>query len=236
MPPRRVRGVLSKSINSGSVVSPGVKAPYQCTGVVNHQNISFNFFEIVQFQINQFPSRQYGCPFIANENEGGSGRGGEQVDDCHFQRDLGICIVQRNHNYCRVPAGQIERQGRLGFQKFPRLKRMAAISKSILRNLCKVGIPGVGSFCIKNMPSNTILPLVEKRSTQPSNRCILTEPETSRPTLSFSFFFNNRKSSSKGQNRRGGSNSNNSKLASTALVQSGSGTISSRSSASTSVK
>ena len=46
----------------------------------------------------------------------------KQGDDSHFQRDLGIRIVQRDHDYRRVPVGQIERQVRLGFQKFPRLK------------------------------------------------------------------------------------------------------------------
>ena len=94
------------------------------------------------------------------------------------------------------------RADRLGFQKFPRLKRMATISKSIPKNLCKVGIPRVGSFCIKSMPSDTILPVVESRSTQPSNRCIPTKLETSGVTVCFSPFFNNRESSIKGQNRR----------------------------------
>ena len=54
-------------------------------------------------------------------------------------------------------------------------EQMAAISKSMQRNLRKVGIPRVGSFCIKSMPSDTILPVVESRSTQPNNRCIPTE-------------------------------------------------------------
>ena len=55
---------------------------------------------------------------------------------------------------------------------------MATISKSISKKLCKVGIPRVGSFYIRSMPSDTILPVLEKRSTQPSNRCIPTELET----------------------------------------------------------
>ena len=54
-------------------------------------------------------------------------------------------------------------------------EQMAAISKSMQRNLHKVAIPRVGSFCIKSMPSDTILPVVESRSTQPNNRCIPTE-------------------------------------------------------------
>ena len=86
------------------------------------------------------------------------------------------------------------------------------------------------------MPSNTILPVVERRSTQPSNRCIPTELETSGATACFSPFFNDRKSSIIGQNRGGGCNSNNTKLASTTLVQSGSRIICSQTSASTSVK
>ena len=61
-------------------------------------------------------------------------------DVSYFQRDLGICNVQRDHSYCRVPAGQIERQGRLGFLRFPRLEQMTTISKSIPRTLCNVGI------------------------------------------------------------------------------------------------
>ena len=123
-------GVLSESVNRGSVISPEVKPPYQCSGIVSHQNSLFNVFENVQSQINSFPSRQCECPFVTDEN----GRYTKQGDDSHFQRELRISIVQRDYDYCRVPAGQSERQGRLDFQKFPRLKRMATISKSILRN------------------------------------------------------------------------------------------------------
>ena len=43
---------------------------------------------------------------------------------------------------------------------------MATISKTILGNFCKVGIPKVEPFCIKSMPPETILPVVESRSTQ----------------------------------------------------------------------
>ena len=160
----------------------------------------------------------------------------KEEDDSHFQRDLGIRIVQGDYDSCKVPAGHIERQNRLGFQKFPRLKRMATISKSISKKLCKVGIPRVGSFYIRSMPSDTILPVLEKRSTQPSNRCIPTELETLGATVCFSPFFNDGKSSMKGQNRGGGCNSNNTKLVSTTLVQTGFGIICSRTSASTSVK
>ena len=158
----------------------------------------------------------------------------KQRNDSHFQRDLGICIVQRDHAYCRVHAGQIERQGRLGFQKFSRLELMATISKSISRNLCKVGIPRVGYFCIKSMPSDTIWPVVESRSTQPSNRCIRTELETSGDYCVLFAFFNDRESSIKGQNRGGGCNPNNIKLAIKTLVQLSSGIICNRTSVSTS--
>ena len=126
--------------------------------------------------------------------------------------------------------------GRLGFQKFPRLKRMATISKSIPKNLCKVAIPRSGSFYIKSIPSDSISPVVKNRSTQPSNICIPTKLETSRATVCFSPFFNNRKSFIKGQNRGRGCNSNNTKLASTTLIESGSGIICNQTSASTSFK
>ena len=225
-------GVFLESFSRGSVISPGVKPPYQCSRNVSHQTSPFNIFKNVQSQISPFPSRQYERPFIPDETGGYT----KQGDDSHFQRDLGICIAQRDHAYCRVPAGQIQRQGRLDFQKFPRPKRMATTSKCILRNMCKVEIPRVRSFCINSMPSNTILPVVENRSTRPSNRCIPTELETSGATVCFSPFFNDRESSIKGQNRGGGCNFNNTKLASTTLVQSDSVSICNRTSASTSVK
>ena len=107
--------------------------------VVSHQTISFNFFQNVQSQINPFPSRQYECPFVPDEN------GGYIKQD---DSNLGIHIVQRDHDYYRVPSGQIESRGTLVFQKFPGLKRMATISKSIPRKFCKVGIARIGSFCI----------------------------------------------------------------------------------------
>ena len=98
MPPKRVRGVMSKSVNRGSVVSPGVKTPYQCSWIVSHQTSSFNFLENVHSQINPFPSRQYECSFIRDENGGRRGGGREYTkqggNDSHFQRDFGICIVQ----------------------------------------------------------------------------------------------------------------------------------------------
>ena len=170
--------------------------------------------------------------FILDENE----RYTKQGDDSHFQRDLGICIVQNDHAYCRVPAAQTEFQGRLGFPKFPRLKRMATIFISIPRNLCKGGTPRAGSFYTKSVPSNTILPVVERRPTQSSNRCIPRELGKLGATVCFSHFFNDRKSLIKGQNRGGGCNCNNTKLARTTLLQSGSGIICKRTSASTSVK
>ena len=60
--------------------------------------------------------------------------------------------------------------------------------------------------------------------------------KTSGATICFSPFFNDRESSIKGQNKEGGCNSNNTKLASTTLLQSSSGIICNRTSASTSVK
>ena len=72
MPPKRVGGILSESVNSGSVVSPGVETPYQCSRVVSHQT-------------------------------SGWGRGyTKQGNGSHFQRDLAICNVQRDHDYCRL--------------------------------------------------------------------------------------------------------------------------------------
>ena len=99
MPPKRVGGVLSESVNRWSVVSPGVKTRYQCSGIVSHQTSSFNFFENIQSQINTFPGRQNECPFLPDENGGYT----KQGDDSHFKRDLRICIVQRDHDYCKVP-------------------------------------------------------------------------------------------------------------------------------------
>ena len=68
----------------------------------------------MQFQINPFPSRQYECLDAPDEN-GGSTKQGDNSKKT-FKRDLGICILQRDHDYCRVPAGQIGHQGRLGFE------------------------------------------------------------------------------------------------------------------------
>ena len=74
MPPKRVGGVLSESVNKGSVVSPGVKPPYQCSEIVSHQTSPFNVFENVQSQNNPFPGRQYEWPFVPDE-DGGVGGG-----------------------------------------------------------------------------------------------------------------------------------------------------------------
>ena len=50
-------------------------------------------------------------PFHSCENGGYT----KQGNDSHFQRDLAVCNVQRDHAYCRVAAGKIERQGTSGF-------------------------------------------------------------------------------------------------------------------------
>ena len=70
MPQKGLRDVLSESVNRGSVVSVGVKPPYQCSGIVSHQTSSFNVFGNVQSQINPFPGRQYECLFLPDENGG----------------------------------------------------------------------------------------------------------------------------------------------------------------------
>ena len=54
--------------------------------------------------------------------------------------------------------------GRVGFHKFPRLKRMTTISKSIPRNVCKVGIPGSGSFYTKSMTPSFLSSKTDLRS------------------------------------------------------------------------
>ena len=103
---------------------------------------------------------------------------------------------------CRAETSRKRPVGQLSFQNLLN-------SKSISRDLCKTGIPRVGSFCIKSMPSGSSLTVVESRHTQPSNRCIPTELETSAAAASFSSFFNDRLNSIKVQSRGGGYNSNN---------------------------
>ena len=125
-----------------------VKPLYQCSGIVSHQTSPFNVLKNVQFQISSFPSRQYECPFINDKN-------------CHFQRNLVIYNDQRDHAYYRVHAGQIELQGRLGFQKFPEIERMATISKGIpswkvdqhspatdVENRCFNRVENIGGYCM----------------------------------------------------------------------------------------
>ena len=75
-----------------------------------------------------------------------------------------------------------------GLPEISKTRANVTISKSIPRNLCNVRIPRVGSICIKNMQSGTNLPVAETRSTQPSNRCIPTELQTSGATVCFSSF------------------------------------------------
>ena len=131
-----------------------------------------------------------------------------------------------------VSISRAARQGRLGFQKFPGLKEIASISKSVSRNLW--GFLELDLFA--STECNQIQSVVESRSTQPRNGCIPNEFENSGATLCFSPFFNVRENYIKGQKRGGGCSSNNNKLASTTLVQSGSRIICNQTSASTSVK
>ena len=107
---------------------------------------------------------------------------------------------------------------------------MATISKGIPRNLYRVGIPRVGSFCIKSMPSNTIL--LSWKEDPHSLETDAFQQSWKHQGLLYAF----PPFSMIGQNRGGGCNSNNTKLARITLVQSGSGIICSRTSASTSVK
>ena len=134
MPPRRVGGTYCQKESTGG----------QWT--LKESNLHINVLELlaikiflltfskifnlksVHFQVDNMSALSYLMKM-------GGGGYANQGDDSHYQRDLGICIVQRDHAYCRVPAGQIKRQGRLGFQKFSRLERMSTICRSIPRNL-----------------------------------------------------------------------------------------------------
>ena len=69
------------------MVPPGVKPPYQCSGIVSHQTRPFNVFENVQSQISPFPSRQYVRSFITNEN-GGERRGTQNKEMIVISKEI----------------------------------------------------------------------------------------------------------------------------------------------------
>ena len=167
---------LSRSQNSISI-----------SGSVSHQTSFFNFPENVRSQINPFPSRKYECPFVTDEN----GRGGKSTQNKGM-----IAISKEIWEFALSKGIMITAEylpGRLGFQKFPRLKRMATISKSIPRNLCKVRIPRAGSLFASGACHQI-----------PSYLSWKADPHSLATDACFSSFFNDRKSSIQGQNRGGG--------------------------------
>ena len=76
---------------------------------------------------------------IPDENGGYT----KQGDDSHFQGDLGIRIDQRDHDYCRVPAGQIERWASRNFQDSSEW----LLSPRAFQEICvKLGFPELDLF------------------------------------------------------------------------------------------
>ena len=129
MLPKRVGGVLSESVSRGqwSLQKSNLHINVVELLAIKLALLTFSKMlnlESVHFQINNMSALS--C--LMKKGGGGGGGYTKQGDRSYFQRDLGICIVQRHHTYCRLPAGKIERQSRLGFQKVPRLKQMATNS------------------------------------------------------------------------------------------------------------
>ena len=114
----------------------------------------------------------------------------EQGNDYHFQRDWEFSMSEEIILTAEYLLGRLNVRVVSAFRNF----QDSSYSKysnysSIPRNLCKVGIPRVGYFCIKSRLSDAIWPVIESRSTKPSNRCIPTELETSEATVCYFLLF-----------------------------------------------
>uniref|UniRef100_A0A7M5VAT9 Core-binding (CB) domain-containing protein n=1 Tax=Clytia hemisphaerica TaxID=252671 RepID=A0A7M5VAT9_9CNID len=143
----------------------------------------------------------------------------EPGDGLIVQRDMGVSTEPRDHDYSRIPPGDLQLCSRLGIQKFPRFQRMATRQESFSKNLSGSRDPSIRSFCIKGLSPASALRSLETRSNESGSRCIPIELERPRTNICIPTVLSHRENTDKAEVRTGNSNFGDPTLASSIVVQ-----------------
>ena len=154
-------GQLVKDKQQGSVDTRGTEKSYKHSRA---EGSSVGNFDVHLYAststFNTFAHRQYGGSFLYSEN----GWGPQQSFVRHQQGDLGLFIIQRDHNYCRTPSWSSQSGGRSTVSIKGGFKRMEAKTEcfsSIVpnkvdsrhRSLCVPGVkPGPMLLFLETRP------------------------------------------------------------------------------------
>ena len=152
--------------NPGTVVSDGDVTAHQCTGTEGSRASSKVFQGPLGGQPCSVTTGQYNCSIPDSENGVTSVKkvfGGDQ-------RDMGICIVAREHDYCSAYSRQTEHHRRLPESDFQGQQQLEAVSAGISKSAEDVSLDRGRSVCRSFEPSSSKILELETRSTSRGRR------------------------------------------------------------------
>ena len=210
----RVGDSLSRTKNRGSVDTRGREKSYKHITADGSSVGNFDVHLYASTSIfNTFANRQYGGSFLYSEN----GRNPQQSFVRHQQRDLGLFIIQRDHNYCRTPSWSSQSGGRSTVSIKGGFKRMEAKTECFSSIVQKKVDPRHRSLCVAGVKPGLMLLFLETRPLQQGQRCIPNVMEIPK-RVCFSTFQPNREGTEQGTSGPSSNFADNSSLAQSVVV------------------
>ena len=163
-----LRSVLPRQIDRLTMDITGERYTHKCFRIEGSEIGPSDICKDPPNGQSSFSDKQYDSSILFSEN----GRDPKQGDGNLSQGDLGLCSIQKDHDYCGISSRKVEHRGRLGFKAFSGLEQVTTIPKVIPRNLQKARYPIGRSFCIKGMSSTTLLHSLEGRPIESGDRRI----------------------------------------------------------------
>ena len=210
----RLGGLMSGSINRGTMVSGGEKISHKCFRAESSK-VGNNDFHNRQKGGNSSPYQdgQYGCPVILDEDGGDK----ESRISKYQQRNLEFPFVPQDHDYCRVSAGGVEHRSRQGIKGCQGFQRVETKQSDIQKDLSNLGNSGNRSICIKGFTPTSSIHVLEAGPIQQGAGCVPDKLESSL-RLRFPPICSNRKGVAESAKGSSHNNNNYSSMASTTLV------------------
>ena len=228
----RVGGSLSRTNNRGSVDTRGTEKSYKH---IRAEGSSVGNFDVHLYAststFNTFANRQYGGSFLYSENGGDP----QQSFVRHQQGDLGLFIIQRDHNYCRTPSWSSQSGGRSTVSIKGGFKRMEAKTECFSSIVQKKVDPRHRSLCVAGVKPGPMLLFLETRPLQQGQRCIPNVMEIPK-RVCFSTFQPNREGTEQGTSGPSSNFADNSSLAQSVVVSTSSTNVNRETNSNTSRK
>ena len=153
----------------------------------------------------------------------------------HQQGDLGLFIIQRDHNYCRIPSWSSQSGGRSTVSIKGGFKRMEAKTKCFSSIVQKKVDPRHRSLCVAGVKPGPMLLFLETRPLQQGQRCIPNVMEIPK-RVCFSTFQPNREGTEQGTSGPSSNFADNSSLAQSVVVSTSSTNVNRETNSNTSRK